>query len=573
MDHSMDESTGAVRPRTALEHLADVGGPLAAATYALLRDDGHPRFVEAATDGIVLVRSAVDRRAVILVDADRLVLQAVLPQWVAQAAGTGVEVVFLGDRPVDPGLARGLSKHWPTPPVVVYRVDSHGERHGIERMSKTPSPVARVLTAPSPTPTSEDWERVAHDRRDLARAAMAEMERLQAFAQSLRARKPIATWTLAIVIIAVFVLTLLVGGGTPLWALNRLGALDAASILAGDYFRLVSCTFLHGDVVHLGFNTFVLVALGTSLERIVGPWRFLAIYGVSGLVGSVVSAWRLSDGGISVGASGAIWGLMAAEVLLVLSPMSPLPLALRERARNGALANLALNVVNSFRPHVDFAAHFGGGVAGLVVAMLVFRGAVGTGGAMSAKASSTLRAFAVALVAVYLGGLGLAMARAEPWRFFGDGGSVAVTVAPLKVRAAIPAVIANELRDVSTDAGPEVTFGAVETSPVVVGLKVGHFDAPLAPETLDAEAAAAVEAIKNEPSDGPALDVTSERTQDIVTIAAVAELPNGLFYEKCYRFDTVDYVATESLFWPQAKSTWRGVARRVAESVEFGVSP
>jgi membrane associated rhomboid family serine protease len=573
VDDSVDDSAAWGAPRTLVQTIEGGGGPLAAATYALLRDDTHPRFVQAAGDGIVLLRSAVDRRAVILVDAERLVMQSILADWAGQAAGAGVEVVFLGDRPIDPGLARGLGKRWPTPPVPVYRVDSRGERHGIERMPKAPSLAARVLTAPWPSPTPEDWERVAADRREVERAALAEMERLQAFAESLRARKPLATWTLAAILIAVFVLTLLVGGGTPLWALNRLGALDTASILAGDYFRLVSCTFLHGDFVHLLFNTFVLVALGTSLERIVGPWRFLAIYGVSGLVGSVVSAWRLSDGGISVGASGAIWGLMAAEVLLVLSPMSPLPPALRERAKNGALANLALNVLNSFRPHVDFAAHFGGGAAGFVVAwVLIGRPGAHSSGATS-RAPTPLRAAVLALVAMYFGGLGLALAKATPWHYWGAPTNATVTVDLLDVKATVPAIIAGDLRDVSTTAGPEVTFGTIETAPVVVGLKAGRFEERLAAETLDAEAAATVAAVKENPDGGFALDVTSERAGDVVTVLAIAELPNGLFYEKCYRFDTVNYVATESLIWPATKSSWRGVARRVADSVVFGGAP
>ena len=101
---------------------------------------------------------------------------------------------------------------------------------------------------------------------------------------ALPVNKPIATWVLLGIIIAVFVLETLSGGSTDTEVLVRMGAKVTPLIAAGEYWRLFTSMFLHIGVMHLFFNGYALFVLGTELERLLGWQRFLAIYLLSGPV-------------------------------------------------------------------------------------------------------------------------------------------------------------------------------------------------------------------------------------------------------------------------------------------------
>jgi hypothetical protein len=125
----------------------------------------------------------------------------------------------------------------------------------------------------------------------------------------------------------------------------------------------VSCAFIHGGVIHLAFNGYVLWVLGRSLERLLGSARFLALYAVSAVGGSALSLVMLGDR-ISVGASGALFGLLAFQAGMAWFRSKLLPDALIPIVRQSMLVTLAMNVGVSFLPRVDWAAHLGGGLVG-----------------------------------------------------------------------------------------------------------------------------------------------------------------------------------------------------------------
>lgn len=83
----------------------------------------------------------------------------------------------------------------------------------------------------------------------------------------------------------------------------------------GQWWRLVACMFLHFGVLHLAVNMMSLYSLGSLLEKLAGPWRFLGLYFLAGLCGSLVGLLN-SLGMPSVGASGAIFGLAGALMAL-----------------------------------------------------------------------------------------------------------------------------------------------------------------------------------------------------------------------------------------------------------------
>lgn len=246
--------------------------------------------------------------------------------------------------------------------------------------------------------------------RMLTRAGARDMERYRL----LLARRPRATLALVGAICIVFGLQALWGGVDLPPLLTRMGSLVPERVFAGQWWRLFACTFLHGGVLHVVLNLVVLWVLGRSLEPIIGTWRFLFIYFASGLAGSAASSWFVTSQ--SVGASGAIWGLLGAHAALAFYPRPLLPSALVGLARRTAATNLVLNLVNSFNPHVDAAAHVGGGLMGaLIVVLMALSGGLSTHGRASPPAGAGLRAAAALLSVVFVAGCAGGIIAGRPW--------------------------------------------------------------------------------------------------------------------------------------------------------------
>jgi rhomboid protease GluP len=174
--------------------------------------------------------------------------------------------------------------------------------------------------------------------------------------------KPVATWVLLGIILVVFALETLAGGSTNTEVLVRLGAKVNPLIAAGEYWRLFTSMFLHIGIMHLAFNGYALVAIGTELERLLGWQRFLTIYILSGLFGGLAS-YAFSNS-LSAGASGAIFGVIGALAAFFLRHRQQLGTWGQRR-----LANIAfLLVINLFlgftQPGIDNLAHLGGLLSG-----------------------------------------------------------------------------------------------------------------------------------------------------------------------------------------------------------------
>ena len=124
----------------------------------------------------------------------------------------------------------------------------------------------------------------------------------------------------------------------PPWenALMIFGARSTYEITElGQYYRLLSCVFLHGDGMHLTLNMFALFGLGRLCEAAYGKARFLWLFVFSGLCGSLVS---LKGGvGLSVGASGSVFGLLGAGVVFGFRYRKELPSPLRAIFGRGLL--------------------------------------------------------------------------------------------------------------------------------------------------------------------------------------------------------------------------------------------
>jgi membrane associated rhomboid family serine protease len=130
------------------------------------------------------------------------------------------------------------------------------------------------------------------------------------------------------------------------------GVLFGPAVAQGDWWRLFTAMFLHYGPIHLGFNMLAIWWFGTAVEEALGRARYLLLYIVSGLAGSA-GALILDPEKLTVGASGAIFGLLGAALVL-------------ERQRTyvlggGALGIIVLNLVFTFAiPNISIGGHLGG---------------------------------------------------------------------------------------------------------------------------------------------------------------------------------------------------------------------
>jgi membrane associated rhomboid family serine protease len=180
-----------------------------------------------------------------------------------------------------------------------------------------------------------------------------------------------ATLALVALNVLVYLITVYQGGGVsaPGGELFDKGALVGAQIYAqGDWYRIVTAMFLHASLLHLVFNMVALYWLGTVVEQAVGTWRYLLIYFVSGIAGSAGALVFSSPFAVTVGASGAIFGIMGA--LLVLEYRVTGSLA------GPALGLIVLNLLLTFAiPNISKGGHVGGLIGGILatVALLHFQ--------------------------------------------------------------------------------------------------------------------------------------------------------------------------------------------------------
>ncbi|MFF5624812.1 rhomboid family intramembrane serine protease [Microbacterium sp. NPDC012755] len=184
-----------------------------------------------------------------------------------------------------------------------------------------------------------------------------------AIATATRSGRPVVTYALLAVTSFIGLLQLIPGLNGPIQ-----GALLFNSIFLDprlfEPWRLLTALFVHGGFIHLALNMLALWMLGQTLEPMLGRARFLAMYLISGLGGSVVVA-LIAPGVSTVGASGAIFGLMSA--LLIIG---------RHIGANvtGILLIVGINLVfGFFAPNVAWQAHVGGLLTGALIAFIYTR--------------------------------------------------------------------------------------------------------------------------------------------------------------------------------------------------------
>ena len=155
--------------------------------------------------------------------------------------------------------------------------------------------------------------------------------------------------------------------------LLRVGAGFGPMLVEGQWWRLLTSTLLHGGLIHLGFNLWALWSAGQFTERIFGNLAFAALYLLSALGGSLLST-ALHPLVVSVGASGAIFGVYGALLAFALTHRGVFPPEILRQQRNSLAAFLVYNVAFGLAdPRIDLAGHAGGLLTGLAAGWLLRR--------------------------------------------------------------------------------------------------------------------------------------------------------------------------------------------------------
>ena len=188
------------------------------------------------------------------------------------------------------------------------------------------------------------------------------------FERGIRLAPPLIL-TLIVANVAVFAWELSAGALLSEDAIMAAGALARAEVLAGEWSRLVSAMFLHGGFDHLVGNMIVLYIVGIALEHAVGPAQTAFIYLAAGLSGSLLS--MAMSPGPSVGASGAIFGVAAAVVVVLVRYQDRYHL--RDKRISVVLGIWATYqlAIGFLMPFVDNFAHLGGLAGGALATLMV----------------------------------------------------------------------------------------------------------------------------------------------------------------------------------------------------------
>lgn len=181
--------------------------------------------------------------------------------------------------------------------------------------------------------------------------------------------------TYGIIAINVIVFILMAINGAGILSPNAFVHIDWGSnvtvlTLSGDWWRLVTCMFIHFGIIHLAMNIYALYMAGVYLEPMLGKAKFIVAYLCTGVVASIASLWWHKEGVNSAGASGAVFGMYGVFLALLFTNLIP------KQIRTALLRSIAVfvvfNLIYGMKAGIDNAAHVGGLVSGVVIGFVFY---------------------------------------------------------------------------------------------------------------------------------------------------------------------------------------------------------
>lgn len=182
-------------------------------------------------------------------------------------------------------------------------------------------------------------------------------------------KTPIITYALIAINIIIFLLMYIIGNGSEdTRTLVDFGALSKVLVQYGEYYRIITCAFLHIGILHLLCNMYALYVLGKDIESFYGRYKYIFIYLISAVIGSLTSLTFMDEYTISAGASGAIFGLMGSLLYFGYNYRVTLNNSINKQILPIIFINLLFGFMSS---GVDNFAHLGGLLGGYIASMVV----------------------------------------------------------------------------------------------------------------------------------------------------------------------------------------------------------
>lgn len=202
------------------------------------------------------------------------------------------------------------------------------------------------------------------------------------------------TFTILIVLLAVFLVEVFLGGSESNAVLYKMGAVYNPLLAYGQqWWRLFTAQFLHIGLMHIASNAIMIYYMGQVLEPMMGHWRFLLVYLLSGVGGNLLGFAFSSDNALGAGASTALFGLFGA--LVALGAVNRHNQTIAYFARQ-ALALAVINIIlDLFMPYVDIFGHLGGLISGFLLGGVL-------GSRYLRNFSQGMRIFLIALLLIYI---------------------------------------------------------------------------------------------------------------------------------------------------------------------------
>ncbi len=181
-------------------------------------------------------------------------------------------------------------------------------------------------------------------------------------------RRPVITYTIMSLCILAFLMMYILGGGSENVATLIMFGANYKELVVNhhEYYRVFTCMFLHIGIAHLFANMYSLYILGPQVENFFGKWKYLFIYLISGICGSLLTLGFSNS--VSAGASGAIFGLMGALLYFGYHYRVYLSNALVNQLLPVIFVNLGISLII---PSISLSAHVGGLVGGIISSMVV----------------------------------------------------------------------------------------------------------------------------------------------------------------------------------------------------------
>ncbi|WP_294132548.1 rhomboid family intramembrane serine protease [uncultured Clostridium sp.] len=196
------------------------------------------------------------------------------------------------------------------------------------------------------------------------------MEKEKLNKSKVKYKENLVTYILICVNILIFIITAFLSKSIyniDLYTLIALGAKVNGLINNGQPWRLITCAFLHGGLAHIAFNMYALKIIGSEVEYVYGKIKYIVIYLISALGGSIFS-YLFNANSISVGASGAIFGLLGAMIIFGIRHKNKIGKAYIINLFKVLLINIFIGVTLS---NIDNGAHIGGLIFGCISALAV----------------------------------------------------------------------------------------------------------------------------------------------------------------------------------------------------------